>query len=66
MWEKTVPKVSASGRTQDQGHSFSHTEQPSPVNNIFIFFFGGGGRGDVFFFSEVGIGVSWFNVSSSG
>ena len=28
----------ASGRTQDQGHSFSHTDRPSPVNNMFIFF----------------------------
>ena len=26
------------GRTQDQGHSFSDTDRPSPVNNILIFF----------------------------
>ena len=31
-------RPSASGRTQDQGHSFSHMDQPSPVNNMFIFF----------------------------
>ena len=31
--------VTASGRSQDQGHSFfSHTDRPSPVNNIFYFF----------------------------
>ena len=36
-----MPEVlsTARGRTQDQGHSFfSHTDRPSPVNNIFIFF----------------------------
>ena len=32
------PRPTASGRTQDQGHSFYHTDRPSPVNNIFIFF----------------------------
>ena len=32
------PRPQAEGRTQDQGHSFSHTDRPSPVNNIFIFF----------------------------
>ena len=31
------PRPSALGRTQDQGHSFSPTDRPSPVNNIFIF-----------------------------
>ena len=28
----------ASDRTQDLGHSFSHKDRPSPVNNMFIFF----------------------------
>ena len=32
------PRPKAEGRTQDQGHRFSHTDRPSPVNNIFIFF----------------------------
>ena len=32
------PKPKAEGRTQDQGHSFSHTDRPSPVNNMLIFF----------------------------
>ena len=32
------PRPKAEGHTQDQGHSFfSHTDRPSPVNNIFIF-----------------------------
>ena len=32
------PRPKAEGSTQDQGHSFSHTDRPSPVNNMFIFF----------------------------
>ena len=32
------PRPNAEGSTQDQGHSFSHTDRPSPVNNVFIFF----------------------------
>ena len=32
------PRPTASGRTQDQGHSFFHTDRPSPVNNMFTFF----------------------------
>ena len=32
------PRPQAKDRTQDQGHSFSHTDRPSPVNNMFIFF----------------------------
>ena len=32
-------KNCASGRTQDQGHSFFfHTDRPRPVNNIYLFF----------------------------
>ena len=58
-----VPRPKAEGHNQDQGHSFSHMDQPSPVNNIFIFW------GGCHFF-EVGkqlfIGVIWFKVSSSG
>ena len=43
---KTVPKIlsmaqgqrpKASGHTEDQRHSFSHTDRPSLINNIFIF-----------------------------
>ena len=26
------------GRTQDQGHSFSHTDRPSPVTYLYLFF----------------------------
>jgi len=32
------PRPQAEGRTQDQGHIFSHTDRLSPVNNMFIFF----------------------------
>ena len=35
--KKLCPRLST-GRTQDQGHSFSHTDRPSPVNDMFIFF----------------------------
>ena len=40
------PRPSASGHTQDLVHSFSHTDRPSPVNNIFIFLL------DVFFLKK--------------
>ena len=33
---KTVPEVLD---TQDRGHSFSNTDRPRLVNNIFIFFY---------------------------
>ena len=59
-----VPRPKAEGHNQDQGHSFFHMDRPSLVNNIFIFFWGGGGCR----FFEVGkqfIGVIWFKVSSS-
>ena len=31
------PRLKAKRPTQHQGHSFSHTDRPSPVNNMFIF-----------------------------
>ena len=35
------PRPKTDSLTQDQGHSFfSHTDRASPVNNIFIIFFG--------------------------
>ena len=33
----TRPEAKAEGRTQDQGHSFSHKDQPSPVNYMLFF-----------------------------
>ena len=45
VWEETVPEVlsTARGRTpravlKTKGTVFSHTDRPSPVNNMFIFF----------------------------
>ena len=45
VWEKTVPLVLSTARgrrpravLKTKGTVFSHTDRPSPVNNIFIFF----------------------------
>ena len=45
VWEKTVPEVLSTARgrrpravLKTKGTVFSHTDRPSPVNNIFIFF----------------------------
>ena len=45
VWEKTVPEVLSTARgrrlrtvLKSEAKLFSHTDQPSPVNNIFIFF----------------------------
>ena len=47
VWEKTVPEVLSTARgrrpravLKTKGTVFSHTDQPSPVNYIFIFFSG--------------------------
>ena len=44
VWEKTVPEVLSTARgrrpravLKTKGTVFSHTDRPSPVNNIFIF-----------------------------
>ena len=42
VWEKTVPEVLSTARGQTvlktKGTFFSHTDRPSPVNNMLIFF----------------------------
>ena len=45
VWEKTVPEVLSTARgrrpravLKTKGTVFSHTDRPSPVNNMFIFF----------------------------
>ena len=45
VWKKTVPEVLSTARgrrlravLKTKGSVFSHTDRPSPVNNIFIFF----------------------------
>ena len=45
VWEKTVPEVLSTARDRrpravlkTKGTVFSHTDRPSPVNNMFIFF----------------------------
>ena len=45
VWEKTVPEVLSTARgrrpravLKTKGTVFSHTDRPSPGNNIFIFF----------------------------
>ena len=45
VWEKTVPEVLSTALglrpravLKIKGTVFSHTDRPSPVNNIFIFF----------------------------
>ena len=45
VWEKTVPEVLSTARgrrpravLKTKGTVVSHTDRPSPVNNIFIFF----------------------------
>ena len=61
VWEKNCARGLQYSVLKTKGTVVLHTDRPSSVNNIFIFF--------VFLFFKVGkqiIGAIWFKVSSYG